>query len=122
MLDDAWLSTRHVTHPAVSDLLRQADALLDAGKLEQAADKVERALRIDPDHAPSWSRMAKLALESGQPQRAVRMAQKSNSHAGTADRLRLQNWEYIRQARLALHDAAGVTEAEREISRLQGGG
>jgi tetratricopeptide (TPR) repeat protein len=119
MLDASWKAASHATHPAVSDLLQQADALIAAGQYDQASDKVERALRIAPDHAPSWSRLALLALDEGQPMRAIRMAQKSNSYAANASRLLLQNWEYIRQANAMMQNEQGVEQAERSIRQLQ---
>jgi Tfp pilus assembly protein PilF len=120
MLDASWRAASHATHPAVADLLQQADSLIAAGQYDQASDKVERALRIAPDHAPSWSRLAVLALDEGQPMRAIRMAQKSNSYAGSANRLMLQNWEYIRQANVMMKNEQGIEQAERTIEQLQG--
>lgn len=106
---------------AVRELLKQADTLMANNALEQASDKLERLLRIEPAYAQAWSRLAWIAIEGGSPQRGRQMAQRSNSFAFDNKRLKALNWAFIMQASEAMNDEAGVRDAETMIQRLGGG-
>jgi predicted Zn-dependent protease len=97
-------------------LLDQAADQQRAGRSEQAAASLERALRIEPGNAHVWHRLAALRLEQGQWTRAETLAAKSNQLAGGDAVLRGANWRIIAQARAALGDAAGARKA-RENAR-----
>lgn len=114
----AWSQYAGTNLPAVDDLMQQADALVAAGNLDAASEKIERALRIAPHFAPAWSRMASIALAGGNPARAIQMAKRSNSHAGNSAGLKKLNWEFIRQASMQLNDIEGVENADRAIGIL----
>ena len=47
---------------AVTLLLAQADELISIENFEQASDKLERLVRIEPQFAQAWSRLAWIAL------------------------------------------------------------
>jgi len=106
-------------NPAVEGLMQQADALIANDSLDQAEEKIERALRISPDYAPGWSRLSRIALSRNDPARAIQMAKRSNACAGDAVELKMLNWRFIRDARLSLNDVEGVEQADAEIRRLQ---
>lgn len=106
---------------AVRELLKQADTLIANNALEQASDKLERLLRIEPAYAQAWSRLAWIAIQGHSPQRGRQMAQRSNSLAYDNKRLKALNWMFIQQASKLMNDAAGAREAEIMMQRLGGG-
>jgi Tfp pilus assembly protein PilF len=103
---------------AVKALLKQADVFILYHSLEQASDKLERLLRIDPKYSAAWSRLSWIALQEDYPDRAKQMAQRSNSHARDNKKLKILNWTFIRQASQKMNDAGGVIRAERMIEEL----
>ena len=119
MATKTWEQASGSALPAVEDLVNQADAQIAMRNLDVAAEKLERALRISPDYAPAWSRMAHIALDKADPARAIQMAKRSNSHAGNAVELKLLNWQYIRRASQMLGDTEGVQNASKSINILQ---
>lgn len=119
MATQTWQQSSDLALPAVNDLMNQADAQIAQRNLDVAAEKLERALRISPDYAPAWSRMAYIALSNADPSRAIQMAKRSNSHAGKSVDLKLLNWEYIRKASHMLGDVEGVQNANKSINILR---
>ena len=119
MASQTWQRTSASALPAVEDLVQQADEQIVSRNLDVASEKLERALRISPDYAPAWSRMAHIALSEADPARAIQMAKRSNSHAGKATELKLLNWQYIRKASQMLGDTDGVLNAEKSINVLR---
>lgn len=118
MASQTWQRTSTSALPAVEDLVQQADAQIALRNLDIASEKLERALRISPDYAPAWSRMAHIALNEADPARAIQMAKRSNSNAGNATELKLLNWQYIRKASQMLGDTDGILNAEKSINIL----
>ena len=119
MATQTWQQSSGSALPAIDDLMNQADAQIAQRNLDVAAEKLERALRISPDYAPAWSRMAYIALSNADPSRAIQMAKRSNSHAGNSVDLKLLNWEYIRKASHMLGDVEGVQNASKSINILR---
>ena len=106
------------TNKAVQDLLQQADALIAKNQMEQASEKLERLLRIEPSYAQAWSRLAWIALQSDSPGRTQQMAQRSNSYAYADKRLKVLNWTFIRQAAQLMGKDELVGKAEEMIKLL----
>lgn len=102
--------------PAVIALLDQARRQAGAGEGEQAAATLERALRIEPQNAWVWHRLAVLRLEQGRWDQAIDLATKSITLAGTDPRLLGGNWEVIARARAGKGDHGG---AQRAHARAQ---
>ena len=119
MATETWQQSSAVALPAVEDLMLQADGQIVHNNWDLAAEKLERALRISPDYAPAWSRLSQIALYEDDPQRAIQMAKRSNSHAGNAVALKLLNWQFIREASEMLDDVEGVQNANKAINILQ---
>jgi Flp pilus assembly protein TadD len=119
MATQTWTGASYNALPAVDDLMIQADSQIAASNWDLAEEKLERALRISPDYAPAWSRLSQIALYRNEPQRAIQMAKRSNSHAGNSADLKLLNWQFIRQASELLEDADGVQNANKNIYILQ---
>ena len=63
--------------PAVVVLMKQANNELVAGKSDRAAATLERALRIAPDDANLWLRLAEVNAQQGNKSQAASMARKA---------------------------------------------
>ncbi len=96
----------------VSVLLARADSELDAGNLEQSAANLERALRIAPQDAHIWHKLAKVCLHQGEAEQAEAMAKKSNALVTADDPLWSKNWRVIAAARRLQGDTDGARQAE----------
>ena len=105
--------------PAVIKLTGQADAEIARSDWKSAQNTLERLLRISPDYAPGWSRMAWLALQTKHPERARELATRSNSYATGRIDLKLLNWQFFRQASVMLNDQAEIQRADRNIHALE---
>ena len=104
---------RHVVaNPAVKDLWDQAEAARAAGDYDTAALLLERALRIEPNDAVMWSRLAEIHLFQGNSQQAENMAAKSNAMTVDNATLNYRNWLIIARARSLRGDDIGAQEAE----------
>lgn len=101
---------------AVVALLDSAAVKERAGKFEQAAATLERALRLEPRNAMLWHRLARLRLKQGQWRNAVALATKSNSLAREKSDLEGWNWAVIAEAKERLGDAQGAAVARAHIS------
>ncbi len=106
------------TNEAAQDLLRQADELIAENQMEQAAEKLERLLRIEPSSAQAWSRLAWIALQDNRPGRTQQMAQRSNSVAYGNKSLKALNWSFVRRAGQYAGDDDLVKKAEDMIKQL----
>lgn len=103
---------------AVSLLLAQADELINIEKLEQASDKLERLLRIDPRFSQAWSRLSWIALKNGLAKRSQQLAQRSNSYSRNNAQLKILNWRFIQKAAELMSDFDLVEQAQQMISKL----
>ena len=108
------------TGGAVIALLDRADSYRASGDSANEAAAIERALRIEPNNARLWSRLAATRLEQGQPGQAEQLALKSNALSRGDRRLQAQNWELVARARWALDDSAGARAAEKKARELGG--
>jgi tetratricopeptide (TPR) repeat protein len=102
--------------PAVVALIQQAEIDRQQGNLDQAASRIERALRIQPQNPKLWHTLAKIRLEQHQPRLAEELAKKSISLSGDKELLR-RNWLLIAEARRMNGDAPGASLAEQEARR-----
>ena len=64
-----------------------------------AAATIERALRIEPDSAYVWNRLAHVRAEQGQSGLAGELAAKSNAFAGGDESLKRDNDRLIARSR-----------------------
>ncbi|MDE2089187.1 MAG: tetratricopeptide repeat protein [Gammaproteobacteria bacterium] len=106
--------------PAVVALLNDAQQQARAGRLEDAALFLERALRIEPHNAVIWQQLAQVRLQQGELNQAVALAMKSNLVAGDDAGLKVYNWRIIAQARRKQGDLRGARAAEARAAELQG--
>jgi cytochrome c-type biogenesis protein CcmH/NrfG len=85
--------------PAVRALAKRADAEIRANDLAAAAATLERALRIEPNNAGLWSRLAEVRLRQGDGIQAEQLALKSNGLAAGNAALKARNDQIIARAR-----------------------
>lgn len=102
-------------NPAASALLESAAEDLHAGRLDQAAATLERALRIEPRNPAILHYLGQTRLQQGQYQQAEALASKSNTLAGNDVGLRQRNAWLIGEARQAAEQnlAPAVDDSER---------
>jgi predicted Zn-dependent protease len=100
--------------------MRRAEDQRRNGELDAATVSLERALRITPDDALLWQRLAGVRLAQQRHDLVLQLAAKSNALAKADDRgLRSENWRLIAQSRRALGDGSGAREAERQAAALR---
>lgn len=104
--------------PAVDSLSRRAEQQRQTGDYAGAAATLERALRIEPQGAYLWNRLARVRLEQGLGSQAGNFAARSNALAGDQAQLKQNNWDIIATVRRQSGDIQGALEAER----MAGGG
>ncbi|MEW6764501.1 MAG: tetratricopeptide repeat protein [Pseudomonadota bacterium] len=85
--------------PAAMALAKRADQQIKSNDLMAAAATLERALRIEPNNASLWSRLAEVRLRQGDKAQAEQLALKSNGLAGGNAVLKARNEQIISQAR-----------------------
>lgn len=89
---------RPQTARAVKSLLGRAERQRAEGQLVAAANTLERALRIEPNNALVWNRLAHVRFEQGQYAQAANLAEKSRILAGGDAALRADNEQLIQRA------------------------
>jgi tetratricopeptide (TPR) repeat protein len=104
---------------AIVALAERADAQARSGEFEAAAANLERALRIEPDSAPLWTRLANVRLEQGEYLQAEDLALRSNSLAPNDLFLQSVNWRLIADARRQRGDSIGAGEADKRAQALE---
>ena len=82
---------------AVLQLQREAVAAFNRGAYQQAVERLQRAIRIEPRNPLSWHYLAQTYWRSGDLERCVAMAQRSQSYGAGDARLESIN------ARLLAH-------------------
>lgn len=104
--------TQTTGNPAVIDLWNKAEDARKTGDYETAAMQLERALRIEPNDAVMWSRLAEVQLRQENANQAENLAAKSNAMSLDNPLLNYRNWLIIRDARALKGDDIGAQEAE----------
>jgi Tfp pilus assembly protein PilF len=104
---------------AVSSLVENARSDASAGRLENAAASMERAIRLAPRNARLWQELARLRLKQGEYAQAENVALRSNTLTRGDSALRVENWHIIAQAREARGDAAGARSARELAKRIE---
>ncbi len=105
------------TSPVVQRLLTEAEQQRAAGAPEAAANSLERALRIEPQNAMLWSRLADVRYAQDDYQQAVQLAAKSNTLAASDQQLRRQNWYLMANAYLAMGSQQAAQKYRDKLSQ-----
>lgn len=98
--------------PAASRLVTQAEQQRERGDYVAAAATLERAIRIQPQEAYLWNRLARVRLDQKNYEQAGSFAQKSNTLSKNQDQIKQDNWGMIAATRRATGDQNGAQEAE----------
>ena len=102
--------------PAVAALAERAEQQRQSGDQAGAAATLERALRIQPQEAYLWNRLAQVRLQQGLNDSASKLATRSNTLSGDRPALKRNNWEIIANAKRQGGDLEGAREAERKAA------
>lgn len=105
------LPTGPTISPVAQTLLARADTQGQSGDWDSAANSLERALRLEPNNALLWSRLARVRYEQQDWQQAIQLSAKSNTLAANNENLRRSNWNRMANA----HDALGNEDSAQEI-------
>ncbi len=108
------------TGTAVHTLLVEASRAARAGHLQMTEALLERALHIEPRNPILWYYLARLRVRQGRFAQARTLAARSNTLAGTAQRLRADNWALIAYASERLGDPHTAQRARARAARLRG--
>ena len=84
---------------AVLQLQREAVAAFDRGAYQQAIERLQRAIRIEPRNPLSWHYLAQIYWRSGDFARCVDMAQRSQSYGAGDERLESINARLLANCR-----------------------
>lgn len=104
---------------AIVSLLVEARTHFEAEDFDQAAAKLERALRIEPHNPILWHNLAGVRLKQQDWKRAANLAAKSNTWAAPKDKvLRLRNLMIIAWACDGMGDTQCAIEARRRAEKL----
>jgi len=109
----AAAATPAIQATPVDALRGQADQQRQSGDHAGAAATLERALRLKPQDAQLWNRLARVRMDQGLHSQAANLAARSNALAGDQAALKQDNWSIIAGARRQAGDAAGAADAER---------
>ena len=104
---------------AVVSLMDQARTEASAGRLENAAASMERAIRLEPKNARLWQELARLRLNQRDYVQAENVAMRSNALTRGDYALRAANWDIIARAREARGDSAGARSARELAKRIE---
>ena len=97
----------------------QARTEANAGRLNNAAASMERAIRLEPKNARLWQELARLRLNQQDYVQAENVALRSNALTRGDFAIRTENWNIIAQAREARGDTAGARSARELAKRVE---
>ena len=103
--------------PVAQSLLAQSDTQSRAGEWDSAANSLERALRLEPNNALLWSRLAGVRYQQQDWQQAIQLSAKSNTLAANNDNLRRRNWNMMANAYDALGDVESAQDYRQRLSQ-----
>ncbi len=104
---------------ALLSLFQQADELRNAGDLEAASSRLERAQRIAPTEPEVYFQLSSLRLAESKLEDAVSIATQGIDLAGSDRAMKRDLYNLIARAKDALGDSSGATIA-RQLARQFG--
>lgn len=107
--------------PAIQRLILQADQAIANDDWLNAISTLERALRINPKQAETWSRLSVANYGKQQYQQAIQMARRSNSHITNNNELKAYNWLMMSRAYEQLGEMEQARQAADTSQQLQQG-
>jgi tetratricopeptide (TPR) repeat protein len=103
---------------AIDSLLDQANVAMTNEQWDVAAQTLERALRIEPQNALVWQRLANVRFSQGDFTQAVQLATKSNTLARSNHLLQRQNLALIVDAYERTGDVERMNQAQQQLNNL----
>lgn len=103
--------------PVVKRLMASARSQSDQGNLDGAAGSLERALRIEPRNAMLWGRLADVRYAQQAWRKAIQLAAKSNTLAGSNQDLRRRNWYLMANAYQVLGDDTSAQKYRTKLNQ-----
>lgn len=103
---------------AAKNLVAKAGEASAAGRHDEAAAYLERALRIAPRQAALWQNLAVIRYRQHDYDQVEGLALKSNSLGASDLSLQRANWELISTVRRLKGDRSGAAVAATEARRL----
>ena len=100
--------------PALTSLLNQADMAIERQQWAEALTSLERAQRIDSKQSAIWTRLSIVYLAKHDPEQAIQMAKKSNSHAQNNKSVLAYNWLLISRAYLQMNQIDQAKSATQQ--------
>ena len=100
------LPTEQPVSSVVRNLTHRAQDQSRAGNYDGAANSLERALRIEPRNSKLWNQLADVRYLQEAWKKAIQLAAKSNTLAGSDKTLRRENWYLMSNAYRALGDSS----------------
>ncbi|MCF6226617.1 MAG: tetratricopeptide repeat protein [Xanthomonadales bacterium] len=113
--ESAGIQVQPLQNPAVRQLLASASASESAGQLEQAAQMLERGLRIEPRDPELLQRMAEIRLQQEAWQQAISFATRSFDMGAQTGELCARNWRTMALANEYLKDPQAAAAARTHI-------
>ena len=102
---------------ATQQLLAAVDNDIEQGNFDAAAGELERALRISPEDAWAWHKLAKLRYAQNDYVQAKATAHRSNALPGATPRLVAANWFLIGDIERINGNEVAATEAYANAQR-----
>lgn len=102
--------------PAIDGFVKQAEKLEVEGKPAEAAQQLDRALKLAPDAPELLQYRAELAIAQGRFADAEPLARKSYDLGPKLGSLCARNWQTVVELRTAGQDAAGVDSAKAQLA------
>jgi Tfp pilus assembly protein PilF len=118
ILSDPRNDNEQLSNPAVIQLWTEAEAAKKAQQYVVAERKIQQAIRILPNKAILWSRLAELAMIQKQPTKAEDFAARSNAYSGNNRMLLNRNWLIIKNSRTQRNDQVGSSQAALKLRKL----
>lgn len=102
--------------PAVDGFVKQAEALEGQGKPAEAAQQLDRALKLAPDAPEILQYRAELAIAQGRYAEAEGLARKSYDLGPKLGSLCARNWQTVIELRIAANDQPGIDSARAQLA------
>jgi len=101
------LPQQEAVSPVVRNLVKKSQTQSNEGDFDNAANSLERALRIEPRNAMLWNRLADIRYLQKLWSKSIQLAAKSNTLAGQNRELRRENWYLMSNSYKALGNVEG---------------
>lgn len=100
--DTVAISSRPANSPAVAELLGNARVAMNDSRWFDAAQTLERAIRIEPHNSELWHELAHVRFAQGNYEQAMELANRSNALLDSRSRLKEKNDHLIEASKEAL--------------------